>query len=77
MSFFDIMKSKGVVDDMTGALLNSNEESERPERVLGASRPWLDPRINMLVCESAFFLSSLCYYFSLLLYLNVVVCVAE
>ncbi|XP_068473435.1 polyadenylation and cleavage factor homolog 4-like isoform X2 [Phaseolus vulgaris] len=40
--------SKGVVDDMTGALLNSNEESERPERVLGASRPWLDPRINML-----------------------------
>ncbi|KAK7378754.1 hypothetical protein VNO80_04201 [Phaseolus coccineus] len=40
--------SKGVVDDMTGALLNSNEDSERPERALGASRPWLDPRINML-----------------------------
>ncbi|XP_027924757.1 uncharacterized protein LOC114182162 isoform X1 [Vigna unguiculata] len=40
--------SKGVVDDMTGALLTSNEDSERPNRALGASRPWLDPRINML-----------------------------
>ncbi|XP_047158709.1 polyadenylation and cleavage factor homolog 4-like isoform X3 [Vigna umbellata] len=40
--------SKGVVDDMTGALLKSNEDSERPNRALGASRPWLDPRINML-----------------------------
>jgi len=72
------MKSKGVVDDMTGALLNSNEDSERPpDGALGASRPWLDPRINMLVCESDFSFSSLCYYLSQLLYLNVVVCIAE
>ena len=46
------MKSKGVVSDMTGAVLNSNEDSERPDRA--AARPWLDPRINMLVCEVAF-----------------------
>nr|KYP70924.1 Pre-mRNA cleavage complex 2 protein Pcf11 [Cajanus cajan] len=37
----------GGVNDMTGAILNSNEDSERPDRALGASRPWLDPRINM------------------------------
>ena len=52
MSFFYVMKSKGVVSDMTGAVLNSNEDSERPDRA--AARPWLDPRINMLVCEVAF-----------------------
>ncbi|KAL2345182.1 hypothetical protein Fmac_006467 [Flemingia macrophylla] len=40
-------RSKGGVNDMTGAILNSNEDSERPDRVLGVSRPWLDPRINM------------------------------
>ncbi|XP_020211888.1 uncharacterized protein LOC109796603 isoform X2 [Cajanus cajan] len=40
-------RSKGGVNDMTGAILNSNEDSERPDRALGASRPWLDPRINM------------------------------
>ncbi|CAJ1887574.1 unnamed protein product [Sphenostylis stenocarpa] len=39
---------KRVVNDMTGALLNSNEDSERPDRALGASRPWLDPRMNLL-----------------------------
>ncbi|KAG5043858.1 hypothetical protein JHK87_007773 [Glycine soja] len=39
-------RSKGVVSDMTGAVLNSNEDSERPDRA--AARPWLDPRINML-----------------------------
>ncbi|KAK7284912.1 hypothetical protein RJT34_19666 [Clitoria ternatea] len=41
-------RSKGVVNDlsMTGAILNSKEDSERPDRALGASRPWLDPRIN-------------------------------
>jgi len=71
------MKSKGVVDDMTGALLTSNEDSERPNRALGASRPWLDPRINMLVCDLAVSFSSLCYYLSQLLYLNVVMCIAE
>ncbi|XP_020212196.1 polyadenylation and cleavage factor homolog 4 isoform X2 [Cajanus cajan] len=38
--------SKGV-NDMTGAILSSNEDSERPDRALGPSRPWLDPRINM------------------------------
>ncbi|KAG5083915.1 hypothetical protein JHK82_054080 [Glycine max] len=41
-------RSKGVVNDMTGAVLNSNEDSERPDRALSAARPWLDPRINML-----------------------------
>ncbi|KAL2345181.1 hypothetical protein Fmac_006466 [Flemingia macrophylla] len=40
------IRSKGV-NDMSGAILNSNEDSERPDRALGASRPWLDPRINM------------------------------
>ncbi|RDX65013.1 Polyadenylation and cleavage factor-like 4, partial [Mucuna pruriens] len=43
-------RSKGVVNDMTGAILNSNEDSERPDRALGAARPWLDPRINMQWC---------------------------
>ncbi|KAL1352039.1 polyadenylation and cleavage factor homolog 4 isoform X2 [Arachis hypogaea] len=38
---------KGVANDTTRAILNSNEDSERSSRVLGASRPWLDPRINM------------------------------
>ncbi|KAK7396640.1 hypothetical protein VNO78_17785 [Psophocarpus tetragonolobus] len=41
-------RSKGVVNDMTGGILNSNEDAERPHRALGSSRPWLDPRINML-----------------------------
>ncbi|TKY62035.1 Polyadenylation and cleavage factor-like 4 [Spatholobus suberectus] len=40
-------RSKGVVNDMTGAILNSNEDLERPDRALGAARPWLDPRLNM------------------------------
>ncbi|KAK7337188.1 hypothetical protein VNO77_17750 [Canavalia gladiata] len=40
-------RNKGVVNDMSGAILNSNEELERPDRALGAARPWLDPRINM------------------------------
>ncbi|KAK7337187.1 hypothetical protein VNO77_17749 [Canavalia gladiata] len=40
-------RSKGAVNDMCGANLNSNEDSERPDRTLGAARPWLDPRINM------------------------------
>ncbi|KAK7284914.1 hypothetical protein RJT34_19668 [Clitoria ternatea] len=40
-------RSKGVVNDLTGVILNSNEDSERPDRALGAARPWLDPRINM------------------------------
>ncbi|XP_027350034.1 uncharacterized protein LOC113861429 isoform X2 [Abrus precatorius] len=40
-------RSKGVVNDMTGAILNPNEDSERPDRALVAARPWLDPRINM------------------------------
>ncbi|MED6217687.1 hypothetical protein PIB30_019996 [Stylosanthes scabra] len=38
---------KGVANDTTRVILNSNEDPERPSRVLGASRPWLDPRINM------------------------------
>ncbi|KAJ1418867.1 Zinc finger C2H2-type [Sesbania bispinosa] len=40
-------RTKGVVNDATGAILNSNEDSERPDRALGAARPWLDPRISM------------------------------
>ncbi|XP_061340247.1 polyadenylation and cleavage factor homolog 4-like [Gastrolobium bilobum] len=40
-------RTKGVANDMTGAILNSNEDSERPERALSAARPWLDPRVNM------------------------------
>nr|KYP70925.1 Pre-mRNA cleavage complex 2 protein Pcf11 [Cajanus cajan] len=43
-----LQQSSGVgVNDMTGAILSSNEDSERPDRALGPSRPWLDPRINM------------------------------
>ncbi|XP_045795996.1 polyadenylation and cleavage factor homolog 4 isoform X3 [Trifolium pratense] len=40
-------RTKGVFNDMTGVISNSNEEPERPDRALGAARPWLDPRINM------------------------------
>ncbi|RDX64845.1 Polyadenylation and cleavage factor-like 4, partial [Mucuna pruriens] len=43
-------RSKEAVNDMTGAILNSNEDSERPDRALGAARPWLDPRINLQWC---------------------------
>ncbi|KAJ1376322.1 RNA polymerase II-binding domain [Sesbania bispinosa] len=40
-------RTKGVVNDTAGAILNSNEDSERPDRALGAARPWLDPRVSM------------------------------
>jgi hypothetical protein len=43
---------KGVFTDMTGVISNSNPE--RPDRALGAARPWLDPRISMHVSEVIF-----------------------
>jgi len=48
------MQTKGVFDDMAGVISNANEGAERPDRALGAARPWLDPRLNMLVCEVFF-----------------------
>lgn len=45
------MKTKGVVNDVTGAIVNSNED---PERALGSARPWLDPSVPMQVCEVIF-----------------------
>jgi hypothetical protein len=45
---------KGVFNDMTGVISNSNEDLERPDRALGAARLWLDPRINMHVSEVIF-----------------------
>ena len=69
MSFFYVMKSKGVVSDMTGAVLNSNEDSERPDRALSAARPWLDPRINMLVCEVAFLFLFILFTLSVVIFL--------
>ncbi|KAK2418363.1 polyadenylation and cleavage factor protein [Trifolium repens] len=40
-------RTKGVFNDMSGVISNSNEDPDRPDRALGAARPWLDPRINM------------------------------
>ncbi|KAK7244968.1 hypothetical protein RIF29_39797 [Crotalaria pallida] len=37
-------RTKGVANDMTGAILNSNED---PERALGSKRSRLDPRVAM------------------------------
>jgi hypothetical protein len=48
------MQTKGVFNDMSGVISNSNEDPERPDRALGAARPWLDPRINMHVSEVIF-----------------------
>ena len=69
MSFFYVMKSKGVVNDMTEAVLNSNEDLERPDRALSAARPWLDPRINMLVCEVAFLFLFILFTLSVVIFL--------
>ncbi|KAK7267910.1 hypothetical protein RIF29_20591 [Crotalaria pallida] len=45
-------RTKGVVDDMTGAITNSNEDPERADRALGAARPWVDPSDNMHLYEN-------------------------
>ncbi|XP_019442972.1 PREDICTED: pre-mRNA cleavage complex 2 protein Pcf11-like isoform X2 [Lupinus angustifolius] len=37
-------RTKGVVDDMTGATANSNEDPERADRALGAARQWNNER---------------------------------
>lgn len=61
------MKTKGVFNDMTGSISNTNEDSERPDRALGAARPWLDPRVNINVCEVIYL-----FFFILLLNLLIV-----
>ncbi|KAE9590070.1 putative transcription factor C2H2 family [Lupinus albus] len=45
-------RSKGVVDDMTGAISYSNEDPERADRASGAARPWVNPSLNMHLYEN-------------------------
>ena len=46
------MKEKGMVNDMTGTMANSKEDSERPDRAaITAGRPYGDPSVKMNVCE--------------------------
>ncbi|KAK7355490.1 hypothetical protein VNO80_14746 [Phaseolus coccineus] len=40
-------RTKGVVDDMTGAISNSNDDLEMPGRTLGVLRPWVDPNVTV------------------------------
>ncbi|OMO68207.1 hypothetical protein COLO4_29814 [Corchorus olitorius] len=41
-------RAKGVVNDMTGTLANSKEDSERPDRTaITAGRPYVEPSIKM------------------------------
>ncbi|ESW17243.1 hypothetical protein PHAVU_007G223200 [Phaseolus vulgaris] len=40
-------RTKGVVDDMTGAISNSNNDLEMPGRTLGVLRPWVDPNVTV------------------------------
>ncbi|XP_068493642.1 polyadenylation and cleavage factor homolog 4-like isoform X3 [Phaseolus vulgaris] len=42
-------RTKGVVDDMTGAISNSNNDLEMPGRTLGVLRPWVDPNVTVNV----------------------------
>ncbi|XP_027938408.1 polyadenylation and cleavage factor homolog 4-like [Vigna unguiculata] len=46
-------RTKGV-DDMTGAISNSNDDQEMPGRTLGVLRPWVDPNVTVSVnsCEN-------------------------
>ncbi|TKY53050.1 Polyadenylation and cleavage factor-like 4 [Spatholobus suberectus] len=40
-------RTKGIVDDMTGAISNSNDDLEMPGRTLGVARPWVDPSVTV------------------------------
>ncbi|KAI4300420.1 hypothetical protein L6164_033803 [Bauhinia variegata] len=40
-------RTKGIANDMMGAIANSTEDAERPNRALGGGRPWADPSVNM------------------------------
>jgi len=48
-STFSVLKTKGVVDDMTGAIPNSNDDQELPGRTLGVLRSWVDPNVTVNV----------------------------
>lgn len=39
---------------MTGAITNSDEDPERADGALGATRPWADPSVNMRLYEVIF-----------------------
>lgn len=38
---------KGTANDIAGAITNSSDGAERPDRALGAARPWMDSSANM------------------------------
>ncbi|KAG4982261.1 hypothetical protein JHK87_027010 [Glycine soja] len=40
-------RTKGVVDDITGAISNTNDDPEMPGRTLGVGRPWVDPSVTV------------------------------
>ncbi|CAJ1968727.1 unnamed protein product, partial [Sphenostylis stenocarpa] len=47
-------RTKGVVDDITGAMSNSNDDQEMPSRTLGVVRPWVDPNNDQRARRDAF-----------------------
>ena len=61
-------KEKSVREDGEGWGCDERER-ERPDRALSAARPWLDPRINMLVCEVAFLFLFILFTLSVVIFL--------
>jgi hypothetical protein len=53
-------------NDLSGAVANSPEDAERPDRAanISAGRPWIDPSVRVPVCKVIF--CFICYNFPLL-----------
>lgn len=60
-STFSVLKTKGVVDDITGAISNTNDDPEMPGRTLGVGRPWVDPSVTVNIHSRE--VKFLCPYF--------------
>lgn len=62
---------------MSGAIANSNDDPEMPDRALGVKRPRADPSVSVHYHLEVKFLFHLCYSFCQLLYFNVIIHIAE
>lgn len=71
------MKSKGIANDMAGAIANSTDSAERSDRTLGAARAWVDSSVNLQVCEQFVFILLLLWYSFVLVVFSAIIYIAE